>query len=207
MRTAAYEHGTVVVIGARALQDPTTKESTSAQVPPPDTKPTFIPDRLEDLTASASVWTRALRFEHDRLRWWQNRFGYVVVALSAITGLAAFTQLDDDPAWWATLTVAIVTGIAAVFAAIQTYGNFAVRAEAAGGSSKDFGELLGKMLAAGEDVMQGKLAPDQLDPLYDEYKTLREGRPWVKVELYERAQRAVEEQLHLQKELAKTRKH
>ena len=65
MSTIPRRSEALMVIRTEAAHDGATEKRTT----------TVVPDRLEDLTASASVWTRALRFEHDRLRGWQQNFG------------------------------------------------------------------------------------------------------------------------------------
>jgi hypothetical protein len=49
----------------------------------------------------------------------QRAFGYPIVITAALTGFAVFTQLKDNPAWWAKLTVAIASAVAAVLAACK----------------------------------------------------------------------------------------
>ncbi len=190
----------------RSAASPSGDSGTSGERTSPPAVAAAIPDRLEDLTASASVWTRALWFEHDRLLGRQQLLGYPVVAITAITGVAAFTQLNENPAWWATLTVAMAAGIAAVLSAIQTHGDFAARAQRVADSAQKFGQLLGEMLEAGEHIKTGPPPSDtELEQLYARYVALRESRPHVQPKLYREAQEAVKRQAGIQQALAEAR--
>lgn len=151
-----------------------------------------IPDTLEVLTSKSNFWANALSIEHDRLLNWQRRLGYPVVVISALTGLAAFSQLESNPAWWATLTVAAAAFAAAVFAAVQTQGNFAERAATAAKCSAKYATLFRAMLRAGDQLQAGGKRDDgELDGLYEEYEQLKSARPTVPERVRARAHRTV----------------
>ncbi len=151
-----------------------------------------VPDTLEVLISKSNFWANALSIEHDRLLNWQRRLGYPVVVVSALTGLAAFSQLESNPSWWATLTVATAAFAAAAFAAVQTQGNFAARATTAAECSTKYATLFRKMLRAGDQLHAGGERNDgELDGLYGEYEQLKSARPTVPERVRDQAHRTV----------------
>jgi hypothetical protein len=159
----------------------------------PDTKTILrIPDTLEVLTSKSNFWSNALSIENDRLLTWQRRMGYPVVVISAFTGLGAYSQLESNPAWWATLVVATGAIIAAALAAIQTQGNFAARAATAAQSSAKFGTLFRMMLEAGDQLHEaGRRDDEELHKLYRQYEELKSARPHVPQRVRAQAHRTV----------------
>lgn len=154
-----------------------------------------IPDTLEVLTSKSNFWSNALSIEHDRLIDWQRRLGYPVVVVSALTGLAAFSQLESNPSWWATLTVAIAAFAAAALAAIQTQGNFAARAATAAEYSAKYGALFGDMLRVGDQLQRGdELNEGELEGLYEKYTELKSARPTVSTRIRDQAHDTVQKE-------------
>jgi hypothetical protein len=164
-----------------------------------------IPERLQVLTAKSQYWATALSMERDRLRSYQRAFGYPVVIITALTGMAAFTQLDGNPAWWAKLTVVIASAVATVLAAVQTQQNFAKRATEADNASDSFGALFGEMLDAEDQLLTGSKPSKELKQLYAEYAKLKEDRPMVPERVGEHATRKIEQDASVRRTLAQSR--
>jgi hypothetical protein len=193
-----FEAAAIVFVATDDASRTSEPRPTEAKPAPPTTTasvtPTVvrIPDTLEVLTSKSNFWANALSIEHDRLLDWQRRMGYPVVVVSALTGLAAFSQLESNPAWWATLTVAIAAFAAAAFAAVQTQGNFAARATTAAECSAKYATLFRNMLRAGDQLQAGGERNDaELDGLYGEYEQLKSARPTVPERVRDQAHRTV----------------
>lgn len=169
----------LVISGA---SDEAPKETTAASKATPDGASVgrTVPERLQVLTAKANFWANALSIEHDRLHDRQRRLGYPVVLITALTGVAAFTQLEGNPSWWATLVVSVFAFVAAGLAAFQTQADFAARANAASDWSEKFGGLYGTMLDTVDGIRRGEtVTTDTLDKLYAEYEAMKHERPSV----------------------------
>jgi hypothetical protein len=165
-----------------------------------------IPDRLQTLTAKSEYWATVLSIEADRLRNRQRAFGYPVVAITAITGMTIFTQLENDPSTWSKIAVASLSIFAAVLAAIQTQQNFSNRAAEASQVGSSFGDLFGDLLDAEDEIRSGSsLSIDRRETLYARYTDLKKARPAVPERVCKRASRQIERDARIRRVVAEAR--
>src|SRR6266536_2525966 len=153
-----------------------------------------VPRRLFELVGQSEFWVTALRKEADQLESLGRLLGVPVITVTAVTGAAIFTQLNDNPARWAKLIFGLVNLLAAVLSGLQTYVALPARAQKAKNSGEQFGKLFGRMLDAEDRIEGGQNVPDaELQALYDRYEDLKSARPSVSQRAQRQARRELEE--------------
>jgi hypothetical protein len=156
------------------------------------------PKRLIELISQSKFWVTALRKESDRLQTLGRLFGMPVIAVTAVTGTAIFSQLNENPTVWAKVVFGTVNLLAAVLSALQTYNAFPERAQKAKNSGEEFGNLFGQMLDAQDRIESGEsVEKAELRALYDRYEALKKARPPVSERAQNQARRELRERLSI----------
>ena len=114
-----------------------------------------------------------------------------VVILTTVVGTSVFTSLNSDPSLAATLTVAILSVLAAVAAATKEYVGYDKRSIEHRQAASDFGRLRNE---AQEMLASGKISDESVKRLGDAAESLDEREPALPRKVYQEAEIWVKEQ-------------
>ena len=117
--------------------------------------------------------------------------GLAVVILTTVVGTSVFTSLNNDPSLAATLTVAILSILAAVAAATKEYMSYDKRSVEHRQAAADFGRLRND---AQEMLASGKITAESVKTLGDAAESLDEREPALPKKAYQEAENWVKEQ-------------
>ncbi|MBV9096493.1 MAG: SLATT domain-containing protein [Frankiaceae bacterium] len=134
---------------------------------------------------------RAQYLAAKRLELANARVGVPTIILTTLVGTALFASLDGNPNHSIRLAAAIVSVVAAVLAALQTFFSFSARAAVHRQSAAKYAALKRNLDMLRLRLMVGEMADvqDQLQQLVEVFNDIEAEAPDVDDRLYDKARR------------------